>query len=73
MTLEQQVLEKMRTLPPATQQEILNFVELVANRQSPPASSSTLLEAAQDLIGAISDLPPDLSTNPAYLQEFGQS
>jgi hypothetical protein len=71
MTLEQQVLERLRTLPIASQQEILNFVELVANRQSPPPNS--LLEVASDLIGAIPDLPADLSTNPAYLQEFGQS
>jgi Protein of unknown function (DUF2281) len=34
MTLEQQVLDRFRTLPPASQQEVLNFVEFLATRQS---------------------------------------
>jgi hypothetical protein len=34
MTLEQQVLNRFRTLPPASQQEVLNFVESLATRQS---------------------------------------
>ncbi len=75
MTIEQVVLERLRTLPPATQQEVLNFVEFLASRQSPPlpAETATLIETAGDLIGAIPGLPADLSTNPSYLQGFGQS
>jgi Protein of unknown function (DUF2281) len=34
MTLEQQVLDRFRTLPPASQQEVLNFVEFLVTRQS---------------------------------------
>jgi hypothetical protein len=75
MTLEQVVLARLRTLPPATQQEVLHFVEFLASRQpqSRPADPTTLLEAAGDLIGAIPDLPADLSTNPSHFQGFGQS
>ena len=75
MTLEQVVLARLRTLPPATQQEVLNFVEFLASCQpeSRPVATTTLLEAAGDLIGAIPDLPADLSTNPSHLQGFGQS
>jgi hypothetical protein len=36
MTLEQQVINRFRTLPPASQQEVLNFVEFLATR---PASA----------------------------------
>ncbi|WNZ49141.1 DUF2281 domain-containing protein [Leptolyngbya boryana CZ1] len=73
MTIEQAVLEQLRTLPPEAQQEALDFVEFLASRQPKATHSATLLEAASDLIGAIPDLPPDLSTNPSYLQSFGQS
>jgi hypothetical protein len=34
MTLEQQVIDQFRTLPPASQQEVLNFVEFLVTRQS---------------------------------------
>ena len=75
MSIEQAVLERLRTLPPATQQEVLNFVEFLASRQPQIAVSetSTLLDRASDLIGSIPDLPPDLSTNKSYFQGFGQS
>jgi hypothetical protein len=75
MTIEQAVLEQFRTLSPAAQQEVLHFVESLASRQSQPrcTDTTTLLKAAGDLIGAIPDLPPDLSTNKAYFQDFGQS
>jgi len=75
MSIEQAVLERLRTLPPATQQEVLNFVEFLASRQPQIAVSetSTLLDRASDLIGAIPDLPRDLSTNKSYFQGFGQS
>lgn len=75
MTIEQAVLERLRTLPPATQQEVLDFVEFLASRQPQPScpEETTLLEAASDLIGAAPNLPSDLSTNKSYFQGFGQS
>lgn len=73
MTLEQAVLEQFRALSPAAQQEVLHFVEFLASRQPNPTDATTLLEAAGDLIGAIPDLPPDLSANQSYFQDFGQS
>ncbi len=73
MTIEQAVLEQLRTLPPEAQQEVLDFVEFLASRQPKTTNSTTLLEAASDLIGTIPGLPSDLSINPSYLQGFGQS
>jgi hypothetical protein len=75
MAVEHAIVERLRTLPPATQQEVLNFVEFLARRQPQPnhPTATTLLAAAGDLIGAIHDLPADLSTNSTYFQSFGQS
>ncbi|NJN87797.1 MAG: DUF2281 domain-containing protein [Leptolyngbyaceae cyanobacterium SL_7_1] len=37
MTTEQILLEKWRSLPPDKQQEVVDFVEFLQNRQSPEA------------------------------------
>jgi hypothetical protein len=34
MTLEQQIIDRFRTLPPSSQQEVLIFVEFLATRPS---------------------------------------
>ncbi|MCU0551123.1 MAG: DUF2281 domain-containing protein [Leptolyngbya sp. Prado105] len=61
MTIEQAVLKQLRTLPPEAQQEVLDFVEFLVSRHPKTTNSTTLLEAESDLIGAIPDLPSDLS------------
>jgi hypothetical protein len=49
MTLEQQVLNRFRTLPPASQQEVLNFVEFLATRL-PNAPIDDENESPEDLL-----------------------
>lgn len=79
MSIEQAVIEKLRVLPPDKQQEVLDFVEFLegrAKQQEPNASrwtSITALEAAQSVMGVVGDGPTDLSTNPRYMDGFGQS
>ena len=44
--------------------------------QAPPTTdtpSPSFLELAGELIGSLDGLPPDLSTNPRYMEGFGES
>lgn len=84
--IEAQVLEGLRSLPTEKQQEILDFVEFLRNRNAPSTPISegkpfipsrqwppgmTLLEAAGDAVGALDGGPIDLATNPKYMEGFG--
>ena len=79
MSISQVVIEKLATLPPDKQQEVLDFVEFLQARllpsQQPLADEPTVsaLEAAGDLVGCIKGGPPDLSTNKHYMEGFGES
>jgi hypothetical protein len=73
--LEEQVLDHLRTLTSAQQQEVLNFI-LFLNQQrlnttSPATDSITFLTAAQRYVGCLEGDPSDLSTNPKYMEGFG--
>jgi hypothetical protein len=75
MTIEQAIVEKLRTLPLDKQQEALNFVEAL---QTPPQEQQwepglSALEAARRVMGVVGDAPPDLFTNPKYMEGFGES
>ncbi len=78
MSIEQAVLEKLKTLPSDKQQEVLDFVEFLQTRFSRLQSQSveeptiSALEAAGDLVGCIKGGPPDLSTNKQYMEGFGE-
>ena len=78
MSIEQAVVEKLKVLPLDKQQEVLDFVEFLARKTKQQEESSsrwadmTALEAAQSVMGSVGDGPPDLSTNPRYMDEFGQ-
>jgi hypothetical protein len=78
MSIEQTVLEKLKTLPSDKQQEVLDFVEFLQTRFSLPQSqqaekpSISALEAAGDLVGCVKGGPPDLSTNKQYMEGFGE-
>ncbi len=78
MSIEQAVIEKLRVLPSDKQQEVLDFVEFLESRSHKSISPSnrwegmTALEAAQSAMGVVGDGPPDLSTNPKYMDGFGQ-
>ena len=79
MSIEQAVLEKLRMLPTNKQQEVLDFVEFLQGRLTPPErisqfpnSEISALEAAQQVLGVIGEGPSDLSTNQRYMEGYGQ-
>ena len=77
MSIEQAVLEKLRTLPTNKQQKVLDFVELMqkeAEREEISSSEKTevsFLDAAREFIGCVEG-PGDLSTNPKYMEGYGK-
>jgi hypothetical protein len=76
-TLSKQILQTLEVLSEDDQRQILDFVEfLQAKRQKvaslqPEAIPQSFLEAAQAAIGSGVG-PGDLSTNPDYMQGYGQ-
>jgi hypothetical protein len=80
MSVEQVVVEKLKTLSPDKQQEVLDFVEFLESRtiktKTEPMPNRwegmTALEAAQRVMEPVGDGPPDLSTNPQYMNGFGE-
>jgi hypothetical protein len=73
--LEAQVLEHLRSLPIARQQEVLNFVLFLSqspkNMKTSDDRSQSFTVAAQQYSGCLAGGPSDLSTNPKYLEGFG--
>ncbi|RCJ38172.1 hypothetical protein A6769_10520 [Nostoc punctiforme NIES-2108] len=76
MSIIQTATEKMRSLPPEKQQEVLNFIEFL---QSQIAQKNTnieqiepisFLEAAQQFAGCVDGGPGDLATNK-HLEGLG--
>ena len=74
--LEEQVLEHLRTLPSNQQQEVLNFILFLSqqrkNTLTAAAPSRSFASAAQHYIGSLDGGPSDLSTNPQYMEGFGE-
>ena len=58
--------------------ELSEVRRVLAARTKPQAevandvSQRSFLDVASDLIGSVDGLPPDLSTNPAYMDGFGE-
>lgn len=77
MTIEQAVLEKLRTLPTNKQQEVLDFIEFLQTQAESekllPAEEPAIsfLDAAREFIGCVEG-PGDLSTNPNYMEGYGK-
>ncbi|NEQ19003.1 MAG: DUF2281 domain-containing protein [Microcoleus sp. SIO2G3] len=79
MSIEQIIVEKLRTLPPEKQQEALDFVEFLQTKtlkkefshqeQQPRVSALTL---AQKWAGCLEGEPSDLSTNKKYMDGYGE-
>jgi Protein of unknown function (DUF2281) len=78
MNVEQVVVEKLKTLSPDKQQEVLDFVEFLESRTIKAElrpnrwEGMSALEAAQRVMEPVGDGPPDLSTNPQYMNGFGE-
>ncbi len=77
MSIIQTATEKMRSLPPEKQQEVLDFIEFL---QSQLAKKNTNIEqiepisflaAAQQFAGCVDGGPGDLATNKQYLEGLG--
>ena len=78
--LTQQVVQGIKGLPEAEQQQILDFVKfLIAKHQDFNGRSlsdegeepKSFAETARDIIG-MGEGPGDLSTNPDYMEGYGQ-
>lgn len=78
--LTQQVVEGIEGLPEASQRQILDFVEfLMAQHQQSNGRSlndegeepKSFAETARDIIG-MGEGPGNLSTNPDYMEGYGQ-
>ncbi len=73
MSIEEAVLEKLRTLPPERQREVLDFVEFLGSRsQKPLGKHGSALDLAGDLVGSVEGGPGDLATNPKHLNDYGR-
>ena len=73
--LEEQVLEHLRTLPSNQQQEVLNFILFLSQQQNtltPATQTRSFTAAAQKYVGSLDGGPFDLSTNPQYMEGFGE-
>ncbi|MBD2518774.1 DUF2281 domain-containing protein [Nostoc sp. FACHB-973] len=77
MSIIQTATEKMRSLPPEKQQEVLDFIEFL---QSQLAQKNTNIEqiepisflaAVQQFAGCVDGGPGDLATNKQYLEGLG--
>jgi hypothetical protein len=76
-SLSRQILQTVEVLPTEDQHQVLSFVEsLWKKRQeaittSLETNSPSFFEVAQSSIG-VGEGPGDLSTNPDYMQGYGQ-
>jgi hypothetical protein len=75
--LSEKILQTVEALPTQDQRQVLDFVEFLwAKRQQARTTESetahrSFFEVAQASIGA-GEGPGDLSTNPDYMQGYGQ-
>ncbi|AFY42484.1 hypothetical protein NIES21_33340 [Anabaenopsis circularis NIES-21] len=77
MSIIQTATEKMRSLPPQQQQEVLDFIEFLQNKIAGQNTNQehqepiSFLSAAQQLAGCVDGGPGDLATNKQYLEGLG--
>ena len=73
MSIEEMVAEKLRSLPPRGQQEVLDFVEFLESKlHKSEAAGQSALDLAGDLVGSVEGGPGDLATNPDHLKSYGE-
>jgi hypothetical protein len=80
--IQQRVMAALQTLSLTEQQEVLDFAEFLKSKQVRAANQKineqseqpgiSFLEAARDYVGCLEGGPPDLSTNKAYMEGFGE-
>ncbi|TRU31652.1 MAG: DUF2281 domain-containing protein [Microcystis aeruginosa Ma_MB_F_20061100_S20] len=75
-THSQTILEKLHTLTPQQQQEVIDFIEFLqfkAQKKEITEEKNTVsfYEAAKEYIGCVDGGPGDLATNKDYLRGIG--
>ena len=76
-SLSRQILQTVEVLPTEDQHQVLSFVESLRKKRqeaittSLETNSPSFFEVAQSSIG-VGEGPGDLSTNPDYMQGYGQ-
>jgi hypothetical protein len=75
--LSEQILQTIEALPAEDQQQVLSFAEFLWTKRrkittpQPEPAQRSFFEVARASIGA-GEGPGDLSTNPDYMQGYGQ-
>jgi hypothetical protein len=73
--VQMQIMQVLQTLSPEHLKSVLDFAEFLAQKTRSPedfgGSELSALEAAGLVLGEVGDGPPDLSTNPKYMEGFG--
>ena len=73
----EKILQIIQSLSEKDQQQVLDFAEFLRSRRQQSlaiedkAAPQSFFEVARDVIG-IGEGPGDLSTNPAYMQGYGE-
>jgi hypothetical protein len=71
-TYSQTILEKLDTLTPQQQQEVIDFIEFLQfkaqKKEVPEEEPISFYEAAKKNIGCVDGGPGDLATNKDYLR-----
>jgi hypothetical protein len=77
LSIIQAATEKMRSLPPEKQQEVLDFIEFLQsqlgqqNTNIEQIEPISFLSASQKFAGCVDGGPGDLATNKQYLEGLG--
>lgn len=77
MNIIQIAVEKMQSLPPEKQQEVLDFIEFLQNKLSQQSLNQekqepiSFLTVAQNFAGCVDGGSGDLATNKKYLEGLG--
>lgn len=79
INLEEAIAAKVRELPRERQQQVLDFAEFLLLKLQQPEPKihnyhpgMSAYDMAKDYAGCLGDGPADLSTNPKYMEGFGQ-
>jgi phage portal protein BeeE len=83
MTVAEKVIAALANLPNEQQTIVLDFVQSLNQKQSVAIGPNTMNDRAtpnletlraklKQVAGCMQNAPDDLSTNPAYMEEFGQ-
>jgi hypothetical protein len=69
----EKVLEEAKNLTPEERQRLVHeLTQTEPSADNGPVRSLFDALSARGLIGCLKDAPPDLSTNPKYMEGFGQ-